>query len=146
MSRFVDSVALPDSNAIINIVRTVPGRKALTDLGAGNNLKLLEAVRREIARRGENAARNWVNVSSKFLLHETAEVGELAVALGRAHAELFTVTPGAADPFLVATAKAHRGAVVPRVIVSDDQGIHAVCWLEQLTCLPVGAFRRLLGV
>ena len=135
-----------DTNAIIELVKTTPGRRLLEELGNRNELRIPEAVQREAMRRKESGAARWVREHRQFVMPATQDVAERALALASTHGRLFTHSPGAADPEIVAAAVLHRDREPSPTVLSDDTGVQAVCLLENVPYVAVAGFRRLFGI
>ena len=135
-----------DTNAIIALVKTVPGRQLLEDLGKRNELRISEAVQREATRRKETEAARWVRGHKRFVMPATKDVAERTLALASTHGRLFTNSPGAADPELVAAAVLHRDREPVPTVLSDDTGVQAVCLIENVPYATVAVFQRIFGI
>ena len=135
-----------DTNAIIVVVRTGPGRQLLEELGNRNELRIPPAVLREATRRKESEAERWVRRHRRFVMPSTQEVADRTLALASVYGHLFTHSPGAADPELVAVALLHRDRSPAPTVLSDDTGVQAVCLAEDVPCATVAAFQRLFGI
>ena len=135
-----------DTNAIIEIVKTAPGRRTLEALGNRNELRIPQSVQREATRRKEAAAERWVREHRRFVMSTTQEVADRAFALASTYARLFTTTSGAADPEIVAAAVLHRDREPSPTVLSDDIGVQAVCLEENVPYATVRAFQRLFGI
>ncbi len=135
-----------DTNAIIALVKTGPGRQMLEDLGKRNELRISEAVQREATRRRETEAARWVRDHKRFVMPTTKDVAERTLALASTHGRLFTNSPGAADPELVAAAVLHRDREPVPTVLSDDTGVQAVCLIENVPYATVAAFQRIFDI
>ena len=135
-----------DTNAIIALAKTGPGRQKLEDLGKRNELRILEAVEREAMRRKETKTARWVREHKRFVMRATEAVAERTLALASTHGRLFTNSPGAADPELVAAAVLHRDREPVPTVLSDDTGVQAVCLIENVPYATVAVFQRIFGI
>lgn len=135
-----------DTNAIIALVKTGPGRQLLEQLGDRNELRIPKAVQREATRRRETEAARWVRDHKRFVMPTTQDVAALAFSLASHHERLFTTSPSAADPELVAAAVLHRDRQPTPTILSDDTGVQAVCLEENVPYATVRAFQHIFGI
>ncbi len=139
-------IYLLDTNAVIGLLRTKPGTRLIEDLGKANRLKLLDSVCRELSVREGSRAKSWVKDHPQFSLEPVQAVLDEIARVSRNHGSLFTANDGAADPALAATGIYFRASEVPRVIVTGDHGLQAVCVVEDLRFIPLPAFERLYNV
>jgi hypothetical protein len=136
---------LPDSSSVINLLRDGVKTRALTDLCRRNEMRVVDAVARELQGL-DGRAKAWVNANAAFHLAPVDAVLKEVARISVGYRSMFTVTASAADPVLVATACYHRASNTPWVVVSDDGGVQAVCFLEGLSFLTFGAFRKVVGI
>ena len=79
-------------------------------------------------------------------MRATQDIVELEFALASTHQRLFTNSPGAADPELVAAAVLHRDRRPVPTVLSDDTGVQAVCLKEDVPYATVVVFQRIFGI
>lgn len=141
-----DCVALPDANVLIQLMRSKPAMKTLERLGTENRLRIIDDVRRECIKRPDTKTSDWVKSHPQFTLTPVDEVMTHMTRLAKSYGLLFSTEGKAADPMLVATACYYRESEPRRIVITDDHGVQAVCWIERLEFLTPGAFRKLLDI
>ena len=103
-------------------------------------------MQREATRRKETEAARWVRGHKRFVMPATKDVAERTLALASTHGRLFTNSPGAADPELVAAAVLHRDREPVPTVLSDDTGVQSVCLIENVPYATVAVFQRIFGI
>lgn len=145
MSALGDRCVLPDANTVIQMLRRGVREKILTDLCVANRMRIVDDVARELRQR-DGQCKTWIAANPSFVLHPVQQVLDEVGRLAREHGTLFSTAGKAADPALVATALYYKTASPQRLVVSEDNGVMAVCLLEGLEFLPNGAFFKLFGI
>ena len=144
MTSVLDYCVLPDSNGVIDLLSKGVRPKVLDDLCRKNRPRIVDGVARELRRYAGGQSARFVNRNKAAIYTPVQAVLDEITRLAHAHVDLFSTDGKAADPTLVATAIYYHGAVTPYLVVSDDHGVQAVCFLESVPFIPCRAYRALL--
>lgn len=144
MTSLEEFLVLPDTNGVIELIQKGVRTRLLDQLCDDNRLKIVDAVARELKQFASGDAAKWVARNPNAVFAPTQEALDEIARLSRQHGDLFTATGKAADPALVATGLFWQQRGRSPLVVTDDHGVQAVCFLERVEFVPSKAYRALL--
>ena len=131
-----------DASALINVYKDGLRARQLTSLAKSGKLRVPKRVAKEIRRR-DDRLKSWVNNHPEAVITETNENTAQLERIMREYSQELGTSRRSADHVIVAMGLHYREQ---RVVVTDDAGIQAACFREDLRFLPFQAFRHVESV